>query len=124
MDEKYLIWFKDLPKLVRVGPMFFNLKIVEPDVMNEEGPMGMTRKDLNEIVVRLTGNLSQDLNTILHEINHAIFAAQDLGDKSTEEEVVIRITNGELALLMDNPRLRDWLYNTVCSLMESAEGQL
>jgi hypothetical protein len=112
--------FSRLPRTIRVGSLYFNMVVSSTDILSEEGPLGMTRSDVCEIVIRLTGNLSQDVNTAVHELNHAVYHSQGLCGHSQEQEneeaVVNRLTNGQLALLFDNPKYMQWLHSALCEI--------
>jgi hypothetical protein len=50
------------------------------------------------------------LNTILHEIFHAVFRVWDVKMKAKEEELTVeRLTNGLVSVLIDNPKLGTWI---------------
>lgn len=106
-------FFDGLPERIRVGSVWYNITISDKNIMSEEGPLGMTRRDLCEIVIRETGNVSQDLNTVIHEIGHAIYNTQDLHHADEEEQIVNRWTNGWLAFLYDNPDFTSWYTNAL-----------
>lgn len=101
-------FFDGMPRRIRVGSIWFDIKVVEADVMNQNGPLGITDRHTCEIVIRRTGNNSQDFNTAVHEINHAIFWSQGLEAAEDEEPIVNRMSNGLLALLYDNPDYYSW----------------
>lgn len=50
------------------------------------------------------------VNTILHEILHAIYQQNDIPRKPSEEEVVTKLTNGLEEALRGNQHLLDWFY--------------
>ena len=49
--------------------------------------------------------MQNQIETLWHEIKHAINTQMDLSDDSTEEDFVLRGTKGELAVFRSNPCL-------------------
>ncbi len=55
--------------------------------------------------------LSQEADTIFHEILHAVYEAMALKDGETDEERIVRaFTTGILNVWKDNPQLFAWIY--------------
>lgn len=48
-------------------------------------------------------------NTLIHEINHAIFTTCGMGDRESEERVCTALANGWCQVLRDNPALMAWI---------------
>jgi hypothetical protein len=60
-------------------------------------------------VMRYFPNSRQAAETLLHEINHAIYAVWGVDDADREERVVEHMTAGLTCVLRDNPWLLAWL---------------
>lgn len=119
--------FSTLPRRIRVGSIFFNLTVTNHNDSPENPMLGMTNGTETRIIIRLTGNDSQDLNTVHHEILHALYYSHDIqnspdltGDEETryEEAVVNGLTNSWLALLYDNPAFFEWYVESVRAVGE------
>jgi len=111
--------FSKLPRKVKINSVIFDIIVLDSEsTMLTTGPLGMTNQDNAEITVRLTGNISQDVNTVIHEIMHGIFYQQDIPnspqsqereDDDFEEPMVIGMANGFMSVYYDNPKLVKWL---------------
>lgn len=112
--------FRDLPSKIKINSVVFDISVIESDSkMLPTGPLGMLDIDSCQITVRLTGNISQDINTVVHEVMHGIFYQQDIrrspadenekGEEDYEEPMVIGMANGFLSVFYDNEKFADWL---------------
>lgn len=80
---------------------------------DEEKNWGCCEKDEAIIRVRLSGDSNFDLDTLFHEIAHAIWFETASEEAETEENAVARITTGFIKVLVNNPRLLDFLTQTL-----------
>lgn len=96
-----------LPKAIRIGNRDYAVRFFEAD---EEK---LATDDLSGHVIFAAGLIriakGQDktwlLETLLHEIGHAINKLADLSDSSTEEDHVLRATPLWMAVFRDNQAL-------------------
>ena len=107
--------FDACPKMLKVGHYFYNIKFVTTDEFNRHTKYGQVSDDTCLIYVRIS-NHSNALNTLLHEIMHAIHIYMDLNNSSSEEEYTLRTTNGLQAFWMDNPFFTAWYFNALQNL--------
>lgn len=117
--------FSLLPNTLKVGSLYYSLTLDSGNPMSERGPLGMTDNDELSVVARMTGNISQDVNTVIHEIMHCIFHSENVlnplerentSNMEIEEKAVIGVTNGFLAVLYDNSEFRQWLVDSIAAV--------
>ena len=93
------------PSVVKIGYQDFALLFEELNVDNA-GHYGITHTVHSNIRVTNMGNAVEKINTLIHELLHAVFHTQGIKlDRDTEETVVNSTANGLTALIRDNPRL-------------------
>ena len=102
------------PRKIRVGAANYSIFYARFDDPRNYNQMhgscdGLTR----EIVVYTTDSENETLNTFLHECMHAIYKERFLGADTNEELTVNGFTNGLLCLFKDNPKLLDWMKETL-----------
>ena len=103
--------FNSLPSYIRIGAYDIAL-IVESEPKGEKGDavFGMWHDAEHKITLALEQPSSlRAANTLMHEINHAIFSACALGDRDTEERICTALANGWCQVLRDNQALLIWL---------------
>ena len=99
-----------LPKVVRVGG--FDIRI---ELMSMHTAAGMQRYgefSSVEQTIRLQREMPsrfKAVDTLLHEINHAIYWAYGLEDDDKEERIVGTFGTAQMALFRDNPWLTKWI---------------
>ena len=107
-----------LPDRVKVGPYFYGFSIEDivwdkPDEPEENERMRLYGQCRNvDQVIRLQRDyrcVGQAIDTVIHELLHAIWWSFHLDDKLEEEPAVTNIATGWTQLLMDNPKLDSWL---------------
>ncbi len=96
-----------LPKQVKVGAYIY--KIIPMKEFSGSGHCGTCNNETLEIRVRTTLSPAQVKNTLLHEILHAVYYHQGMGDSEGEEVVVNGIANGLQMVFHDNPILKRYL---------------
>lgn len=103
-----------LPKQVEVGSFVFPIHVVPPDhprlggdsdgcttFSDEEGGYG--------IYIAATLPLRQGLETVLHEVTHAINYAQDIEGGEDEETITRKHGAAWSQFFLDNPKFQRWL---------------
>lgn len=101
-----------LPKTIKVGPYFW--KVVHrkiPEVEECRGDCIPTKE-----TIRITTGLSKltTVETLMHEVFHAIYYSWSLEDEDKEERVVSLISTAFAAVLLDNPEFTKLLMETFC----------
>ena len=105
-----------LPSTVKVGWSNIRFNFVDPSFIKESDCFGqyLSRESKIDIQKELSGD--QLINTVLHEIIHAIIYNSSLNqdggpltDEKSEEQVTNSITNWLLNVFWDNPWLVDLL---------------
>lgn len=103
--------FKNLPRTLKIG--FLTFRVIVTDAKGHNGALkdsyGLTDFDKQRIYLRSDLAGENALNTVIHEFRHAMHYAQDLDDKSCEEDYASRGANGDMALWLDNPRFFNWI---------------
>lgn len=94
-----------LPKSVKVGP--YDVKIVERDEEWSDAvhAVGMFFGDKLQIEINVYRDAMFVLDTLLHEIFHAIFNVYDLADDDREEKIVTVGATAFTQVFRDNPAL-------------------
>lgn len=103
-----------LPRKLWVGSYEFTMALVPRDhPMLPADAEGITYFDPLAIYVADNLSLIGTLDTVLHEVTHAVNHAGDVSDGPDEE--TIAGTHGRIwaTLYVDNPRFQRWLTNTV-----------
>jgi Mlc titration factor MtfA (ptsG expression regulator) len=108
-------------KSVKIGPQTFNVIERDPDEdgMLNDGAYGYTIDGKNLIVIAAGLNRSKQQVTLLHEILHAVRMSNDGMPRPSKDDdfeswehyFIAMYETGLLAVLKDNPKLREWLVN-------------
>jgi hypothetical protein len=96
-----------LPKVIRIGP--FPVKIELVDELDNGKSWGGFEVDIN--VIRLVRKMPAgiDLDTLWHEIKHAIYTLSRIRPGDDEERIVTVMATWEIKMLQDNPKLLAWM---------------
>lgn len=101
-----------LPETIRVGPFKYNV-IPMKDGESEQLDAHGSCSNKNLVIKIDKGQADQMVvETLFHEIEHAINHLADVDDKTEEEDAVRRTTPLRLAVFRDNPdlfRLLKWM---------------
>lgn len=101
--------YKGLPRRIHVGPTTFRVVICRADDSAYlEDADGCCVFDEFRIYLRDTLPLQRAVNTVIHEVTHAINWVYGVTDDSTEEQFTTQHTNGLLEVWIRNPRLLNW----------------
>tara|TARA_Y100000593_G_C4150314_1_gene256726 strand:+ start:282 stop:611 length:330 start_codon:yes stop_codon:yes gene_type:complete len=100
---------KKLPSEVKVFGKVYAIEFVELP-LDETAVYGVC--DHRGLTIRINAHesihLSQQRETLWHEIKHAIWSEMDV-DSRDEESWVRPMSSGEFAVMVDNPKLMDWI---------------
>lgn len=106
--------FLYLPETIRIGAYDISL-ILEMHPKGEKGDavFGLWADSEHKIVLAMDqpGRI-RAANTLIHEINHAIFSACGMSDRESEERVCTALANGWCQVWRDNPKLMAWISAT------------
>lgn len=103
-------WKIDLPTAVKVGYQRYRIDLMsEEERRNSGGKLGSC--DHLRSVIKLSDHLAgpEAVNTLLHEVMHAIWWVWSIGEETAEERGVTNITNGLCCVIADNPDFCKWL---------------
>lgn len=103
-----MIAVDDLPASIRVGP--YTIKITIEDVPNAYGQFSPADQEITIQPAFKTAPLAID--TVLHELLHAMWFATAL-PKKYEERFVSALSPCLTQVLQDNPGLRSWLLKSI-----------
>lgn len=69
------------------------------------------------------------IDTIIHEVNHVLFSrfgfkSEKSSVKASEERIVHNMTHGLLQVLLDNPKLRNWMNEVIHDCLARGECRI
>jgi hypothetical protein len=97
-----------LPSCIKVGG--FDYKVYERgDFVKTQGQFGQCDNDVGVILVGTDLTKAMQVNTLIHEIFHAIYYVYNIEEKDEEERVVNTFANGWHQVLSDNPSLVNYV---------------
>lgn len=106
-----------LPKSVRIGPYDLDLRVVEKMEGDDDWGSFIAHQGI-EVRAEQPNDIFA-LDTVLHEVMHAIYegALLEAGDK--EERVVAAMASGMVQVVRDNPDLVKWMIKAAKCYTES-----
>ena len=107
------------PSSVQVGLFEYTILIGDPTHAN--GLYGKTTHSDLQIVIYPTGKDTVDLDTLWHEIKHAIWHMINLQDTDDEERIIRAMTTAELKVYQDNPELLELFCDTLFTSYDDAD---
>jgi len=99
-----------LPGSVRIGP--FVLKIEPTSVHESNGRREWGSCSVQAQKITIQSDMptpAKAVDTLIHEIMHAIFWAYNIADEDKEERTVASLGTALTALHLDNPWLGPWI---------------
>jgi hypothetical protein len=103
-----------LPKRIKVGSFTFAVERVassHPDLQQDLGACwGLTQFQRPRILLDDSMPLDRLVNTVWHEVNHAINHSYGIQDGCDEESIACQSANGWMQVNLDNPKLEQWLH--------------
>ena len=97
-----------LPKKIKVGPYDYTIRSYVWKA--EDDQIGGCDTQRLVLSVDDSGPAMVTKNTLLHEVLHAVYDLYDLGPDDSEEDVVMRLSNGLQMVMVDNPGLGKYLW--------------
>lgn len=101
------------PKRIKVGPHRYVIHEVDKEWTEDQDAHGKTNTNTHEIWVNTTYTESHILDTLVHELLHAIWNQYGLGEKEEEETVVHRLATGWVQAMSDNEHLVKYINRTL-----------
>ena len=103
------VW-KGLPRRIKVGQFTFRVTIaLQGNCELLDGNDGRAVWEDYRLYFREDMPIQAAVNTVYHEVTHAINWIYGVTDESTEEQFTTQHTNGQIGVFLDNPRLLNWL---------------
>jgi hypothetical protein len=102
-----------LPSTIRVGPFSYELQVTSALESMQSQTWGSCANV--EHIIRLQEHypcVGRCIDTVLHEILHALYHVHTIPEKEDEETTVAMMGTGLASLLMDNPALVQWIADT------------
>lgn len=104
--------FDGFPPSLRIGQ--YDLAIVYADQVDDDANnAGLYTPGVSITFRKDQPNAVFALDTVLHEINHAIYDFCGLQDGSNEESVIKAMASGWAMVYRDNPAFCNWLYRMI-----------
>jgi len=99
-----------LPESIRVGPYDFTLEAMTPSKQHTEDATGyFAYAELKIAFEAYPISAAYAVDTLLHEINHAIYFTYGIKSEDDEERTVSTLSTGWAQVYRDNPWLLDWI---------------
>lgn len=103
-----------LPDKIKVAGTDWTIECQGMDKLERyNGTFGLTYNMRSLIIVVITGNKQADLDTLIHEIFHAIFFTYGIEEDDNEERTVAALGTAWVQVLRDNPELRKYIERCV-----------
>lgn len=103
-----------LPKTIKIGP--YDYKIVHKKIREGEACVGDFCSTRSRIRVTTGMNDIRTVETLLHEVLHAVYYSFNIGhglDEAAEENIISLVSTGLAATLRDNPEFAEVLYTVL-----------
>ena len=104
--------FDGLPTSLRIGPFDVAVEIVDKVFDDDAWGAYVHGKQLIQLKSEMPSKTFA-IETVLHEINHAVYSLFELRKKDCEERIVSTLAAGWTQVFRDNPRLLLWLSSAV-----------
>ena len=115
----------NLPEKLRIGALVYTVAIVDPLTTFERDEWGRCRNITQRIELQKDFPCpGRALETLVHEVLHAVYHAFDIPSEDADEETVVTKMAGGLAqVIIDNPALIEWLYQSAMMVRLSTTPQ-
>ena len=99
-----------LPKSVRIGGFDFRIEIMTTAAAASASRYGECSSVKQTISVQeWMASRYKCVDTVVHEIAHAMYWAYDIKDDDKEERIICAMGSGWMAFYRDNPWFLDWV---------------
>ena len=103
----------DLPPSVRVAAFDIKIEPWSGHDSDDQGKFGLFSARQQTVWVDSTLKPQKLLDTVLHELGHAIYWAYGIDDEDKEERIVGTFATAWAQILRDNPCYHEWLGHIV-----------
>lgn len=99
-----------LPTHLLIGPYRWEVRLISSELASAKKVFGLC--DVDTRIISIDESLSPDklLDTVLHEILHAVYYTQNLLPSRDEEYTVTSLSRGLTAVLLLNPSLSSFIH--------------
>lgn len=104
-----------LPSVIRILYRSWTIECIDDEAADELGVDGDCKKHRAAIRIRDSLEDVVKVDTVLHEVIHAIYSEYNIKDDDGEEDTVQVVASGLTQVLHDNPKLLQWIKTTVAS---------
>ena len=94
-----------VPDLIKIGYAVYTVEPFKEGVGEAKRRLGECNHHTKIIHMRFDVPNYEILNTLIHEIYHAIFQVYVIDSEDAEERIVTTLTNGWIQVYRDNPEL-------------------
>ena len=94
-------------KKIKVGAYVFTVEPMTKDYFHQSKRYAEFDNYNSVIKVYMDVSNAHILDSLLHEINHALYFAYGIRDEDNEERTVTKIASGWAMIYKDNPKLLD-----------------
>lgn len=98
-----------LPKSVKISGFDIELIMIGTAEADERAIYGLFSSKESNIRIYHNGNKWKTLDTVIHELLHAVFWAYNIHDDDKEERTVSTVSVGLTQVFRDNPELVKWV---------------
>lgn len=105
-----------LPDKIKVGPIDFRIEKWSSHAADSARAWGHC--SYSEFIIRIQDNIPRPekaVDTLLHEISHAIWCTWKLQDDDKEERIVSTMATAWTLVYRDNPWLLTWIAETLAA---------
>ena len=103
-------FMKKLPRTVRIGPHDFKFELISHGRASGQQIYGMCEPNCMTIQIHSElASRAMAVDTVIHEISHAIFFAFHLNSGDGEERIVSMFGSAWTQIYRDNPALLRWI---------------
>lgn len=102
----------ELPKSIRIGPITYKVNAWTPAEADAQDPPLFGSFDANRGVINILYErhcAAARLDTVLHEVSHAICWVYKIKPEDSEERIVSTLGTALAQVLIDNPDLRSFI---------------
>ena len=103
----------NLPKSIRVAAFDIEIKSWDAHYGNDRGRFGEFSAGQQEIRIDQSLKPQKLLDTMFHELGHAIYWAYGMEDDDKEERIVSTFATAWTQIFRDNPDFRAWIDEVV-----------
>jgi len=113
--------YHGLPRRIHIGPYTFRVVFATARHEQLRDSDGCCVFSELRIYLRTNLNLQLAVNTVVHEVTHAINFAYGIEDGATEEFFTTNHSTGQVDVWVRNPRLMNWYVKQIRRIRQEAE---